>query len=203
MLGLPYECVAVETDENLDSPLAQDPPSLAIVLAREKVRAARVAGTEGVILGFDTIVVHEGRLLGKPVDLEDAHRMLRDLSGTTHEVVTGVAVSDPRSSAVHTFAVRTPVRMRALTADEIDAWVAQGELLGCAGAYNIESHLAEVDCDQCLQNVAGLPLCHLHLVLTRIHEELGIDSPRTPVEACDKARGLQCVLGPKLMAELD
>jgi septum formation protein len=200
MLGLEYECIATDTPEDLDSPLAADPPSLATFLAREKAEAARATGVHAPVLAFDTIVLLDGRVLGKPVDLEDAYAMLRALSGRTHEVVTGVAVMAPGSMAAETFAVTTPVRMRELTEEEIDAWAERGELLGCAGAYNIESHLAEVDADQCFQNVAGLPLCHLYLMLRRMRETLGIGEPEAPVAACDTARGARCRLGPVLVA---
>jgi septum formation protein len=203
MLEIPYGCAAVLTDESLDSPLAEDPPALATALASEKARAARAAGAMGTVLAFDTIVVHGGRLLGKPLDLDDARRMLHELSGSVHEVVTGVAVLGPDSSTAHVFAVTTPVRMRTLTAEQVEVWVARGELLGCAGAYNIESHLAEVDLDQCFQNVAGLPLCHLYLALSRMQEALGIGQPSMPVAPCDDARGVKCALGPALMATLD
>ena len=203
MLGLDYECMATDTVEDLESPLAEDPPALATHLAREKADAARESGVRVAILAFDTIVLHEGRVLGKPADLEDAYRMLRSLSGATHDVVTGVAILPPGSMAAETFAVATPVRMRELSRPEIDAWAAQGELLGCAGAYNIESHLAEVDDDQCFQNVAGLPLCHLYLALRRMTDTLAIDEPVDPVAACDAARGARCRLGPALMGRVE
>ncbi len=155
------------------------------------------------MLGFDTIVLHEGAVLGKPVDLPEAYRMLRELSGGVHEVITGVAVLPPGAIAAETFAVTTPVRMRDLNDEDIDAWAARGELLGCAGAYNIESHLAEVDADQCFQNVAGLPLCNLYLALRRMREVLGIPAPVQPVAACDAARGTRCALGPALMRQAE
>lgn len=199
MLGIPYESMSPDTDESLDSPLASDPPALATALASQKAAAARVAGAVGVVLAFDTIVVHEGRLFGKPRDLHDARRTLYELSGSVHEVVTGVAVLPSDSDAPHLFAVTTPVRMRALSEEQVEAWVAKGELLGCAGGYNIESHLAEVDLDQCFQNVAGLPLCHLHLELSRMQKTLGVEQPSVPIIPCDAARGVRCALGPALI----
>jgi len=201
MLGLDYVCMTTDTPEDLDCPLAEDPPALATHLAAEKAHAARAAGARAPVLAFDTIVVHEGSVLGKPGDLSEAYSMLRRLSGTVHEVITGVALLPAGTPTAETFAVSTPVRMRALTDEGIDAWAARGELLGCAGAYNIESHLAEVDADQCFQNVAGLPLCHLYLALGRMREVLGIPAPSRPVAACDAARGARCELGPVLMRE--
>lgn len=201
MLGLEYVTMSTDTAEELDTPLATDPPALAAALSREKALAARAADSGGPVLAFDTIVVHDDRVLGKPADLEEAYEMLRALSGAVHTVVTGVAILPPGSHEPETFSVSTPVRMRELDTSTIDAWAARGELLGCAGAYNIENHLAEVDADQCFQNVAGLPLCHLYLALRRMRDVLGIDDPVTPVGPCDAARGTRCALGPRLIGE--
>ena len=202
MLGLAYESVSTDTPEELDTPLAADPPALAATLAAEKAEAARAAGARGPVLAFDTIVVHGDRVLGKPADIPGAYDMLRSLSGVTHTVVTGVAILAPQAEAVEVFSVITPVRMRELTEHDIALWAAHGELLGCAGAYNIESHLAEVDADQCFQNVAGLPLCHLYLALCSMRDDLGIEKPAVPVGPCDAARNACCELGPRLMREL-
>ncbi len=168
LLGIPAETAAFDTPEDLGSPLAAVPGQLAASIAAEKALAARAAGETGrLVLALDTIVVADGEILGKPVDLPDAYRMLRALSGRTHEVVTGIALLEPKASTPRTFAVTTRVRMRDLTDADIDAWAEKGELMGCAGAYNIEHHLASVAPDECYQNVAGMPLCHLHAALGR------------------------------------
>lgn len=194
--------MSTDTEEDLDSPLVADPPALAAALAREKAAAARAAGAYGPVLAFDTIVVHEGRVLGKPADIAEAYEMLRSLSGRTHYVVTGVAVLPPGLAEAEAFAVTTPVRMRKLSEADIDVWAGCGELLGCAGAYNVESHLAEVDADQCFQNVAGLPLCHLYLALRRMRDALGTEEPGVPIGPCDAARNTRCELGPRLIGEV-
>lgn len=202
-LGVPYISTAVETPEELDSPLASDPPALAIALAAEKAVAARDQGIaeDALLMCFDTIVVHEGRLLGKPDDVEDAWGMLRSLSGRTHEVVTGCALLAPGADEPVTFAVTTPVRMHPLEDEHIAEWMARGEFMGCAGAYNIEGQVASVTLDDCYQNVAGLPLCHLYAALT--DESLARWIPpgmRQPVAPCDAALCRACRLGPKLIA---
>ncbi|TLM78939.1 MAG: septum formation protein Maf [Actinobacteria bacterium] len=194
-LGLPYECASFDTPEDLATPAA-DPQELACLLAAEKAVAARGAGlgpAGATVLGFDTIVVLDGDVLGKPADTGDAWRMLRALSGRTHEVVTGCAVLLAGDLEPRTFAVTTRVLMRELDDDAIRAWMARGEYLGCAGAYNIEGQVAEVTGDECYQNVAGLPLCHLRAELAA----LGIASA-SPVAACDAALGRSCTLGPRV-----
>jgi septum formation protein len=200
-LGVPYTCVATGTEEDLSSPLRRVPPVLARSLAADKARSAREAAWPGneaeaehVVLAFDTIVLLDGEVLGKPTDRADAQRMLRALSGRTHAVVTGVAVLWPGAADPETFAVTTPVEMRALDYAVIAAWLEGDEALGCAGAYNIERHLASVEDGECYQNVAGLPLCHLYERLVK----LGVEGVAPPVAACEAERGAACALGRRL-----
>lgn len=198
-LGVSVDAVAVDTAEDITSPLAAFPPQLAASIAAEKAVAAREEHGDGsLILAFDTIVVLDGAILGKPVDLPDAYRMLRALSGRTHEVVTGVALFTPNADSPRTFAVTTHVTMRALSEDDLATWAAKGELLGCAGAYNIEHHMASVGLHECYHNVAGLPLCHLYAAL--VSGEFGDvpDGLTAPVATCDSTRGVTCALGPEL-----
>ena len=166
-LGLPFTATSVDTPEDITGPLSSDPPALAAHLAAEKAEAARAQGLglDGLVLCFDTVVVLDNRIIGKPSTIDDAWRMLRALSGRTHEVVTGVAMLCPEDERPESFSVATPVRMKHLSDADIEAWMAKGEFMGCAGAYNIEGQVAEVDVDQCHQNVAGLPLCHLYAAL--------------------------------------
>ena len=201
-LGIPFTSTSVDTPESLDTPLVTDPPALAISLAAEKAEAAREAGhaEDALVLCFDTIVVLDGEVLGKPADVADAWRMLRALSGRTHEVVTGVALLPPGAGEPRSFAVVTEVSMRELANTDIEAWMAHGTFLGCAGAYNIEAQVAEVTLDECYQNVAGLPLCHLYAALAHDPELRAAlpDEPTVPVVACDAALGRRCRLGPRV-----
>jgi len=193
-LGVDYATMATDTPEDLSSPLRSVPSVLARSLAAEKARAAADAGdASGVIVACDTIVVLDRAVLGKPTDTADAERMLRSLSGRDHEVITGVATIAPGSDEPVTFAVTTTVTMRELDDEAIASWIAHGEALGCAGAYNIEHHLGTVATDQCYQNVAGLPLCHLYQRLSK----LGVEGLVEPVEACDTSCARTCTLGPK------
>jgi septum formation protein len=199
MLGAPYRVTAVDVAEDLSIPIA--PHLFARRIAAEKAVAARQAeGGDELVLTCDTIVVLDGDILGKPADLDDARRMLLALSGRTHEVVTSMALLPPAERAPFAFSVVTRVSMRGLSPDGIEEWVAKGELLGCAGAYNIENHLATVDATECFQNVAGLPLCHLWRALTT--GAFGkVEGLRSPCAACEAARGVLCELGRELTAE--
>jgi septum formation protein len=198
-LGVPVSITAVDTPEDLSAPLP--PERLSASLAAEKAIAARPsAGDDSLVLTFDTIVVDDGTVLGKPADEAEAARMLEQLSARTHEVTTGVALLAPGATDPETFTVTTRVSMRALTRDDIATWIARGESTGCAGAYNIEHHLASVADDECYQNVAGLPLCHLYAALASGGPDLVPGALTVPVSACDRALGRTCLLGPRVCA---
>lgn len=152
----------------------------ATVRANARGKALGVAeGLEngGVVLGADTIVYlpEEGDILGQPTSEEDVARMLGLLSGRTHEVYSGVAVTggdnddDGRVSAE---TVVTAVRMRPLLRDEIDAYASSGEGLGKAGGYGIQGRAAlfveGIQGDY--TNVVGLPLS----TTARLLEERGV-----------------------------
>lgn len=130
---------------------------LAVAKAEEGLR--RAPESHVVVLGADTVVSVDGEVLGKPVDEADAVRMLRTLSGTRHQVLTGVAV------AVHGAATRcevqtTHVHMRAWTDDEIAAYVASGEPMDKAGSYAIQEggDRFVTAIEGRFDNVVGLPL---------------------------------------------
>ena len=128
-------------------------------------------GDKVPVIAADTVVVLDGKILGKPKDAADAVRMLTELSGRTHKVLTGVAVSfDGRQLAE---VCETEVIFRTLTAAEIADYVATGEPLDKAGAYGIQGRGAVFveKINGCYNNVVGLPLTRLHLMLAK----LGVD----------------------------
>lgn len=132
----------------------------AVALDKARAVAREWTGGPAVVLGADTEVVLDGRYLGKPRDAADAARMLRELSGRTHEVVTGLALVDAPSGREETLAVTTRVTMIDAGAEEIAAYVATGEPLDKAGAYAIQGQGARLVArvDGCFTNVVGLPV---------------------------------------------
>lgn len=146
-------------------------------------KAAEVASRlrEGLVLGADTIVDCGGHLLGKPKDRDEARRFLQLLSGRSHLVVTGLALvqtGDARTEVGHEV---TEVRMRALTDEEIDAYVQTGEPFDKAGGYAIQG-AAEAFIEGIkgsFTNVVGLPLGRLRTLLLRF----GIDPLRRQASA--------------------
>jgi len=132
----------------------------AVALDKARAVAREWTGGRAVVLGADTEVVLDGRYLGKPRDAADAARMLRELSGRTHEVVTGLALVDAPSGREETLAVTTRVTMIDAGAEEIAAYVATGEPLDKAGAYAVQGLGARLVArvDGCFTNVVGLPV---------------------------------------------
>ena len=132
----------------------------AVALDKARAVAREWMGGPAVVLGADTEVVLDGRYLGKPRDAADAARMLRALSGRTHEVVTGLALVDAPSGREETLAVTTRVTMLDASDDEIAAYVATGEPLDKAGAYAVQGLGARLVArvDGCFTNVVGLPV---------------------------------------------
>lgn len=179
--GVAFSVEPADVDEDLNA--FSDPEVAAVELALRKARAAvavRQRASAAVVLGADTIVAvqRDGRwsLLGKPVDSEDALRMLGLLSGTRHLVVTGVALVRTSDGAQRTGVERTFVTMREIAAAERAAYVASGEWQGKAGGYAIQE-TADRFVERLEQggfdNVVGLPVA---LVL-RLLEELAPETP--------------------------
>jgi septum formation protein len=167
LLGLPFEVVPSAYQE--PSPETHpDPRAFAEHLAGEKALdvARRHAGA--LVLGADTVVALGDRLYGKPAGPEDAARMLAELSGRTHRVITGVALAEGGAGgSVERFSSVTEVTFRPLDPAEIHEYVGTGEPLDKAGAYAIQgfgSLLIEAICGD-YPNVVGLPLTPLALRL--------------------------------------
>ena len=139
----------------------------AIRVAREKVRAGaqKFRDPDSVILAADTVVVADGRILGKPADRANAAAMLRVLSGTTHEVHTAVVVR--RDAQEWSQLDTTRVRFLPLTEPEIDWYVATGEPEGKAGAYGIQGRAARFveRIEGSWSNVVGLPIATVNRLL--------------------------------------
>lgn len=123
-----------------------------------------------VIIGADTVVVHCGKILGKPKDEEDALRMLMALQNDAHDVYTGVAMicyDENGSEEVISHAVGTKVYVDPMTEEEIREYIATGEPMDKAGAYGIQgrfaAHISKIEGDY--YNVVGLPVSYIYRLL--------------------------------------
>jgi septum formation protein len=154
-LGLPFEVVAPRYDERDDAALA--PAELVRAHAAEKARSVAGEAGERPVLGVDTAVIIDGRVLGKPEDESEAAEMLGALSGREHVVVSGLCLLTPGWEAIEH--EETVVSFRELTPRDIAAYIRSGEWRGRAGGYAIQGRgaalVAQVEGDYL--NVVGLP----------------------------------------------
>ena len=174
--GVRFTVHVSEVDETLTEADIADPEKAAAKLADRKAGAVTQellnANTQGmhVIIGADTMVVLDGEIFGKPKDLADAKRMLRALSGRTHEVMTGVAVYminavNPEFVNVgrKTFTDITRVTFKELSDEEIAEYLKKGESFDKAGAYAAQGEGASIiaGVDGAMDTVIGLPVGRL------------------------------------------
>ena len=154
-LGIPFRKTVTDVDETLRD--GADAAEEAERLARLKAEAA-ARGETLPVLAADTMVVMDGVVYGKPTSSADAERMLQELQGRVHEVVTGVAVVNDGTTVSHV--ARTQVELAPMSPAEIRAYVATGEPLDKAGAYHIDGRGAVyvVWVSGSPSNVAGLPV---------------------------------------------
>jgi septum formation protein len=154
-LGIPFDVVAPEYEEH-DAP-GTNPVELVREHARGKARSVAAQAGDRPVLGVDTDVLLDGRVYGKAADAAEAERMLEELAGRTHEVVSGLCLLTPAWEELHHQITR--VTFRELTPRDLATYVASGEWEGRAGAYAIQglgaALVERIDGDYL--NVVGLP----------------------------------------------
>lgn len=168
-MGLDFETEVSDADE---SAIARDVPPAIYVQELALLKAASaakkvIAEGDALVISADTVVVSDGDILGKPKDKDDAERMLRELSGRTHSVYTGICALRLRDAYTVCKAVKTDVSFKALSDEKISRYVSTGEPMDKAGAYGIQGMGAmlidRVNGDYF--NVVGLPIASLADIL--------------------------------------
>ena len=172
LLGLfhiPFTVRVADIDETMAA--GKDPAEEVARVSKLKALAVE-RKSEDVVIAADTIVVLDGRVLGKPKDEADANAMLTALSGRDHQVMTGVTVLKGDTCLTHTEV--TDIHFRHLSQKEIADYVATGEPMDKAGAYGIQGGAAlfaeKLQGDY--YNVMGLPVCRLFLMLRGVAPEI-------------------------------
>ena len=179
--GIDFAVIASDLDE---TPERDETPE-AYVRRLAEAKALAVVDRAGgrPVLGADTAVVVDGLLLGKPVDAQDARRMLKLLSGRTHDVLTGVSLAAMFPGGpgwvVDTMVERTLVEFVTLTDAEIEWYVESREPMDKAGAYAIQGLASRFvrGIDGSYSNVVGLPVSLVYTMLTRNSDILLTQSP--------------------------
>lgn len=175
-IGLEFEVVISHKDECYESTVPEEiVKELALMKAENAASELEDRGglNDTVVIGADTIVVLDHRILGKPKDEKDAYQMLSDLQGRAHQVYTGAAILDfghdgKRDVCVH--AVETKVYVHEMDRQEILSYINTGEPMDKAGAYGIQGKFAayidKIEGDY--YNVVGLPVSYVYQQLKRI-----------------------------------
>jgi septum formation protein len=167
-----FRIVPVDVDES--SVAESDPERFAMRAAALKAETAAATHPDAIVIGADTVVTVEGRLLGKPADREDAKAMLELLSGRTHLVITGIALWHKSSNRSLVDREVTAVTFRPLSVAMIDAYLDRGDFLDKAGAYAIQdvgkAFVSAIDGDY--DNVVGFPISRVGEMLTQMLRDL-------------------------------
>lgn len=176
-IGLPFTVEPSEVSEAYDPD--DSPQKIVCELALQKARQVARGKTDALIIGADTLVVLDDTILEKPGTTQEAMKILSRLSGSTHQVLTGVALLKTEKKgnidAVNTFFERTDVTFAKLTEDEIHKYVETGSPMDKAGAYGIQDDhgalfVKEIKGDY--YNVVGFPLHSFYTILKQFAPEL-------------------------------
>ena len=167
LCGYNFRIIVPDINEILDSSLPL--PQAVEDLACQKASAVFSQFPDQIVLGADTIVTIDGLVLGKPKDPDHAYFMLKQLSGRTHQVITGVSIMFPGSSGKHqTFHHSSSVSFHPLSDTEIKEYIRTNEPLDKAGSYGVQGKgalfIEKIDGD--FYSVMGLPVSMVHRTLT-------------------------------------
>lgn len=195
LLGIPFVIKAADVDER---PLADEPPTeMVLRVSRAKAFAIGEVRPDELVVAADTVVVLDGRLLGKPEGEDSAIRMLHSLRGRSHVVYSGVAIRHAARRHMISELAESVVWMRNYSDEELGAYVASGDPLDKAGAYAIQhpgfDPVARVE--GCWLNVMGLPLCHL----ARALEQVGVSVPANVPGACQAFNQRACAISAHIL----
>ena len=173
LFGIPFTVRAADIDETMDP----EKPPFDEVARVSRLKALAVSrGEEDIVIAADTIVVCQGKVLGKPHSEKEAAAMLRLLSGRDHQVMTGCTIL--YGDRVEPFTEVTSLHFRPLSEKEIQKYVQSGEPMDKAGAYGIQGGAA-LFCEKLegdYYNVMGLPVCRLYETLCRTVPEVMEDT---------------------------
>ena len=171
-LGLEIEVMPSAVEEHFNG--TPEAMVLSNACLKRDDTAARLDGPPAVVIAADTLVFLEDEPLGKPADLDEARAMLRKLSGRTHEVITGVAVTDMASGERTEGSETTGVTFRDLTDEAIGHFVHTVNPIDRAGAYTVDGpgSLLVARYEGCYQNVLGLPMVRLDALMQSLGHDL-------------------------------
>jgi|SRR5690554_4164958 len=168
-INLDFKVITVDVNESLK--INELPAKAVKRLASEKLKKAKEKIKKGIIITADTIVVLNKEILGKPINEKDAFKILNKLSGKTHIVYTGFAISNLQEEKTIIDYEKTLVTFRKLNRKEILDYIRTGSPMDKAGAYGIQDDFGAVfikKINGCYYNVVGLPLSKVYSTLQKV-----------------------------------
>lgn len=168
-IGLEFEVIPSRAEEKITG---REPGMAVEELSRQKAADVAEQISDGIVIGSDTIVYHDGHIMGKPADRAEAEQMLQSIQGTVHSVFTGVTVivKENGENSCQTFFRETKVHVYPMTKQEIERYLDTGEPMDKAGAYGIQGKFAAwveaIEGDY--NTVVGLPVSALWQVLKNV-----------------------------------
>ena len=169
LLNINFKSFTVDVDENISK--TEKPAHIVKRLANEKLIKAKEKVKKGIIITADTIVVLDGKVIGKPANTKNAKTILKKLSGRVHKVYTGFSVWNSDKNIIIADYEKTIVEFRNLFDREIDDYICGGSPMDKAGAYGIQDDIGAVfikKINGCYYNVVGLPLTKIYQALIKI-----------------------------------
>ena len=169
--GFNFTAIESKVIENLDFKFP--PEAMTEHWAREKARSVSKKYPNKLVIGADTIINFGGKILGKPKDKSDSFKMLKMLSGKTHEVITGISFIHFKNDLDITFNEISYVSLRTLSDKEINFYINNYNTLDKAGSYGIQSFFSihVLNIKGCFYNIMGLPLSSLYTHLKSIQKK--------------------------------
>jgi septum formation protein len=167
VLGIPFLACGVDVDEEMGP--FRSVRSAVMGISRRKAAAAARLFSRGLVLGADTVVLFNGRVLGKPANEGEAYRYIRMLSGNAHHVLSGISLLDAASGKIRSSTSLTEVRFVRLREGDIHRYLQSGEWRDKAGGYGIQGRAALFvkGIEGSYHNVMGLPVEELYRQLDR------------------------------------
>ena len=175
LLGLPFEVIAPQFDENVAPHRAIEDEVFDFALG--KARSIAAHHPHSIVIGSDTMIALETEKIGKPTGIEDARRILRALAGKVHWIFTAIAIIDGLGGAGLTGVEQVRVKMRPFSGGDIDEYLARNESLDKAGAYSIQGHGREL-----IESIDGDYLAAVGLPLKPIADYLTSRAVTLPVD---------------------
>lgn len=177
MLGYPFEVKVSEAEEKITS---TNPAQVTEELSCQKAETVAEQIQQGLVIGADTVVSQNDKILGKPMDRQDAREMIQILQGRNHKVYTGVTVIQReagREVRRVTFSEETIVKVASMTSKEVEEYISLPEPYDKAGGYGIQGTFAKyirgIEGDYF--NVVGLPIHRLYKVLKELIVDNGVE----------------------------